>query len=93
MISTMATVKASVRKHGATIEENWDGDYCVDAPTGFVWACDGIHCLVMHWMTRDNGQEEWKGDKQIVIDDVLNRMTDGLTECEEVDCDVCGECS
>lgn len=69
---------------GVEVEEDLDSNggsiYC-DAPAGKVFAADpDLHGIVARYFT---------GDKPEAWADLLNRMSEGLEDCELEDCDVC----
>lgn len=91
MQATMANLRRLARRHGATVDESGIeyGTIYVDAPDGKLWACDQIHMLAVHWQTDSAGRAcpvEWKRD---AIEDVYERIADGLDDCCEENCEVC----
>ncbi len=91
---TLRDLQSAAKKYGATLDDQsvtGGGrklrQFTVDAPTGKVWACDGIHGIFLTWYDgEDDGH--WRDE---VIRDALERMSRGLDDCEDPDCDVCGE--
>lgn len=55
----------------------------IDAPDGYLFAGDGLHCLVHSQWDTDPTGPLWQ--------DALNRMSYGLEPCDDPDCDVCNE--
>ncbi len=81
-------VLALLRQFGATVE---DTGYTLhfDAPTGYVWAGDGLHCLSHPYAT--NGGS-WKTE---AWQDAHSRIKDGIRPCPERAagrvCEVCDD--
>ncbi len=90
---TIADLKRAAAQVGGTVDEHpgpgfaW---YNVDAPAGKVWATTGdIHAICLSWETRDDGRPIWPADKQGAIADAIERIGDGLAECNDPECDSC----
>jgi len=50
----------------------------IDAPVGYIWTGDGVHCRVAVGTTKT---ELWE--------DAINGIDMGLDACEDLDCDAC----
>ena len=77
-------VLALVKELDAEIEiRNGDGPFeiIIDAPDGFIWSGDGLHCLVHSQWDDQPTTELWQ--------DAFSRMSNGLEKCNEPDCDYC----
>jgi len=80
-----ADLKKLARKMGASIERY---DYreitCnIDAPVGKVWACEHLHTLVCYWNKHEEGYEHE------AITDAMERMSAGLADCTDPECEHC----
>lgn len=83
---TMADVKLAAKRLGATLHKNstakvWD--YTVEAPRGKVWNCSEVHELVLN---QAKGNVDWLLE---AIDDLLDRMEQGVSDCTNPDCEWC----
>jgi hypothetical protein len=86
-VLTMRDVRRVARQVGATVEGGKIGRWCsynVDAPRGQVWAASSTHALRVEWRADD------KQDSQDALEDVLERMEEGLADCDP-DCEICGD--
>jgi len=68
-----------VKLLGAEIEYGKPGaggpfEILIDAPAGFHWASDGVHCLVESQWSDQPTRELWE--------DALNRVGHGLEACD-----------
>ena len=71
-------------RHGARIENDSAGDEHVHqccAPRGKVWAAAFLHTMVVRWASRD--------EKDAALQDGIERMQFGLTDCTEPACEEC----
>ena len=81
-MTTLRQLRAAASKLGATVEDTKIGHShtCeVIAPDGKFWAEGDVHCMV------DTTSQPWKPD----YEDLLSRMSYGLEECTDPDCDWC----
>lgn len=92
MKPTLANVKKEAAKLGATVEDDSGYGfvtYQVAAPRGKVWACDGS----IHWLkvcvNYEADERPTKQDRIDAFTDVLDRMTYGLANCDDSECEVC----
>jgi hypothetical protein len=95
MTTTRLSIKdlqAAAARLGATVENHCGprtACYMVDAPAGKVWVCSGdIHCLVLEWRGT-SARPTWPEEKQDAIADAIDRISRGLTDCDDPDCDYC----
>lgn len=91
MQPTYANLKRLAETMGATIDENQIdyGHIYVDAPAGKVWDAADVHGLAVHWVTDSAGRAESAAEKREAIADVMDRMSYGLGDCDDAECDVC----
>jgi hypothetical protein len=86
-MATAETLRQKAKQCGATVERSPAGRterYNVEAPPGKVWAATGdTHCLVVEWYAAD------KVGRDQAIADALDRMQEGLADCENEDCEYC----
>lgn len=78
--------KRVARKFGATLYHSYAGryhSYNIDAPHGKLWSASDTHTLVVEWRKDD---PVYKHD---AIADVIERMEEGLHDCDVDDCDFC----
>lgn len=85
-MSWQTKAKALAKKLGAEVENNSNGEqyvYDILAPKGKIWSCNLIHCLVGNCFKGDPKwyEEVWK--------DLYERMSYGLEECDDPDCEWC----
>lgn len=89
---TMSTLKAAANKIGATVDDSMIayGSVNVYAPRGMVWSCSGdIHVICLHWFTLHNGKPMFPEMKTDAIRDAIERIGDGLTPCDDPECEWC----
>lgn len=80
-MTTLKQVKKAAAALGAIVEEDkceYSHECRVTAPHRKIW-CDGVHEFV------DCANRPWKPD----YEDLLNRMSYGLEDCIDPDCDWC----
>ncbi|HYE16827.1 MAG TPA: hypothetical protein VEA69_00160 [Tepidisphaeraceae bacterium] len=85
---TVQTLRNKARRYGATVEGGVVGkhaSYNIDAPQGKVWAASSTHALAVYWRT---DEPAYRNDS---IVDALERMEEGLADCDDPDCDICCE--
>jgi len=85
---TLNDVKRSAAKFNGTVEISkigHDTTIYVNAPPGFVWSSEGIHCLTGGTWNYD---KQWLQD---VFKDLIKRINYGITKCENAECDICEE--
>jgi len=75
-----------VESHGATVDEESEMAFIVDAPRGKVWVSTGNHGLTHQF--KNFGGQSWKPE---AYDDAIQDMKMGLMDCDEQDCEVCNE--
>jgi hypothetical protein len=81
---TINDLKREAKKHGATIETDDGGRWYVYqccTPKGKTWDASGTHMLCVTW--RD------AMDKDDAINDALERMQHGVSDCDDENCDYC----
>ncbi len=89
---TIATLKREAARHGATISGGVIGhraEYVVDAPDGKIWAGAGCHGLCLGWWANESGSPTWPKEKAEAIRDAIERMAEGVAECDDPTCDYC----
>jgi len=79
-------VKIRAKKLGATVHNNctpkvWD--YGIESPPGKVWNATGTHELILNQAKGNNG---WLREGII---DVLDRMDEGISDCDDSECEWC----
>lgn len=77
-------VLARVGELGGEIEiRKGDGPFeiIIDAPEGFLWTGDGLHCLVHSQWDDQPTIELWR--------DAWRRINAGLERCHDPECDEC----
>lgn len=88
---TVNDLRRAAKSFGATVEDHSSPrrtEYQVLAPAGKVWSCTGdIHYLIVMW--HGSGKPVWPEEKQDGLADILGRMSEGLTDCDDPDCDWC----
>ena len=87
--STLAQVKAIAAKWGAKVEVTDSGRYRtieIFATNGKVWGSNFCHSLTSE--LRPGESKEWQSD---VFAGLINDMRYGLDDCNETDCEICGE--
>jgi hypothetical protein len=78
-------LKAEAAKVGATVDHDPEtGAIYVDAPARKLWKCDFVHALCGQACNR--GGQTWYADE---VRELLRRMSYGLDDCTEPDCDIC----
>ena len=73
------------RRYKATVD--WSesrGDIIIDTPAGFVWNCNGAHCICESFS--NNGGQRWVRE---ATKELKECMEYGTQPCSESDCDVC----
>lgn len=76
---------AIVKKHGGTIEDDSVGEDCcyqLIAPKGYYWSNAGLHMIPVSYRKR------WA---DITWEHGYNDVCNGLTKCDESDCEFCTE--
>jgi hypothetical protein len=76
----------AAKKAGGTVEGGLNGrwySYNVEAPAGQVWGASSTHALRVEWRV---GEDDYREES---ITDALERMEEGLAECDEPECDYC----
>ena len=77
---------ATVKKWGATVDEDHTNEFYVESPVGHVWACRHVHSLSCQF---SNGHgHSWKGE---AYRDAISDMEYGLSVCDNPNCDICEE--
>ncbi len=61
---------------------NYEG-YHVDAPDGQVWSCRSVHNIRCEWRVKD------KADKLGALADAADSVEQGVTACDDPECDYC----
>ena len=76
-------IESRATRLGATVDWGYaDQSLNLDAPTGRLWRCDGIHTLVAFWYDAEDRRESLR--------DLWDRTAYGLEYCEVEDCEMCG---
>ena len=74
-------------KYGATLDtESEECNLNVDAPKGKVFKANGCHTIVEPFA--NNGGQSWKSE---AYSEAAQRVSMGLEDCPDPDCDVCEE--
>lgn len=79
-------LRRAAKKAGATVEGGLNGRwyvYNVEAPAGKVWAASSTHALHVEWRA---GEDDYREES---ITDALERMEEGVADCDDPDCDYC----
>lgn len=76
-------VIAKVEAVGGEIEirKGHPFEIIIDAPDGYLWKGDGLHCLVHSVWDDQKTTELWQ--------DAWRRISDGLEQCDDSECDAC----
>jgi hypothetical protein len=92
-VNTLAHLRLEAIRWEATIDEDSIRAQFVnvEAPAGMVWAASSTHALKVDWGTPG---DSYGGDgdpaiKRDAILDAIERMAEGLADCDEPDCDFC----
>lgn len=73
-----------VNELGCTVDEDSIYSFLVDCPKGKVFKGEGLHTLVGHFMNTSG--QSWKAE---VYADAIQRMSMGLEDCDDPECDYC----
>lgn len=92
-MKTPNQLKALVTRAGGVLEEDEGFSdtriFQVVAPTGKLWACDDLHCLVVCW-ARGNSDQAYRHNEEAYAD-VSNRLSFGLRDMTEEDSELYAE--
>lgn len=61
------------------------GEIIIDTPAGFVWNCNGAHCICEAFSNNGGQRFVQEAGKEL-----KESMEYGIQPCNEADCDVCG---
>ena len=91
MASPYTALQRIITDAGCTKDESASyGDWVIDAPPGKT--IDGLHAIVVAWWHMDD--KDTIGDKMQaaweIVRDAEQRMQN-MEDCEEEDCEICGE--
>ncbi len=81
-----ATLEKHAKEYGGTVANESSGKmkvYQCESPAGNVWASSSTHCLRVEWRDGDTV------DRHKAIEEAICRMADGVTECDDEECDYC----
>jgi hypothetical protein len=79
-------LKEAAAEYGGKVVCESSGKWCnwqVEAPAGKRWAAAGLHALKVEWLRGDRKFEDQ------AIRDAVERMSCGLEDCDDADCDYC----
>ena len=85
---TMAILRKAAKQIGATVHGPVNGEIFVIAPMGEVWSCDGS----IHELVASGWRLEFIEDlESYLIKDLMERMSYGLTRCDDQGCEWCND--
>lgn len=82
----MTGINRRVKKLGGKVVNESSGRFRVyqcEAPTGKVWACSSTHVLRVEW------REGEAGYRSEAVIDGMERVGQGLADCDNPECDYC----
>lgn len=90
-MATIQQIRRAAESHGGSLECDDNGNqtgfvsYSVVAPDRKLWGCTFVHVLSLEWRKGDSKYRD------AALTDAAERLTHGVADCTDPDCDVCND--